>query len=121
MEHLGKPCAQPIPIRPDLLMEVLGVFTIDPNLQRFPAPVMRFNNDEDAYMFTWIMPQVDRFVAVKEVWYDRKTMRPRLVNLFGREGRILLRAYLSKHRPVKIEGVAEDQQPTVPGRYDLVF
>ncbi|MGB7160905.1 MAG: hypothetical protein WBD40_22780 [Tepidisphaeraceae bacterium] len=121
MEHLGKPCIQPIPMRPDLLMEVLGVFTIDPNFARFPAPVMKFNNDEDVYMFTWIQPQLDRFVAIKEVWYDRKTLRPRLVNLFGQDGRILLRAYLSQHRPVDLEGVEKDQRPQVPGKYDLLF
>jgi hypothetical protein len=121
MENIGKPCVKDIPLRPDLLMEVLGVFTIDPNFARYPAPVMKFNNDEDAYMFTWILPQADRFVAMKEVWYDRKTLRPRLVNLFGPEGRILLRAYLSDHRRVKIDGVAEDQQPYVPGKYDLLF
>jgi hypothetical protein len=121
LEHVGKPCVREVPIRPDLLMEVLGVFAIDPNLARFPAPVMKFNNDEDAYMFTWIMPQADRFVAVKEVWYDRKTMYPRLVNLFGPEGRILLRAYLSQHRRVKIDGVPEAQLPIVAGRYDIVF
>jgi hypothetical protein len=121
VEHLGKPCVAEMPLRPDLLMEVLGVFAIDPNLARFPAPVLKFNNDEDAYMFTWIMPHADRYVAVKEVWYDRKTMYPRLVNLFGAEGRILLRAYLSKHRRVEIDGVSEDQRPHVAGRYDLVF
>src|SRR5688572_431523 len=27
--HLGKPCAQPIPIRPDLIIQVLGVSTIN--------------------------------------------------------------------------------------------
>jgi hypothetical protein len=121
MEHLGKPCVAEMPLRPDLLREVLGVSTIDPNLQRFPAPVMKFNNDEDVYMFTWIDPRTDRFVAVKEVWYDRATLRPRLVTLFGQEGRILLRAYLSNHRHVKIDGVPEAQQPVVPGTYDLLF
>jgi hypothetical protein len=123
MEHLGKPCAQPIPIRPDLLMQVLGVATIDPNLARFPAPVMRFNNDEDAYMLTWIEPESDasRFIAMKEVWYDRKTMYPRLVNLFDREGRVLVSAYFSKHRRVKLDDVPQEQWPHVPGRYELLF
>jgi hypothetical protein len=120
-ENVGKPCVKEMPLRPDLLMEVLGVFTFDPNFARFPAPVMKFNNDEDVYMFTWVMPQADRFVPVKEVWYDRQTMRPRLVNLFGSEGRILLRAYLSNPRHVKIDGVAEDQQPYIAGKYDLLF
>jgi hypothetical protein len=72
-------------------------------------------------MFTWIDTTADRFFAVKEVWYDRATLRPRLVNLFGPEGRILLRAYLSNYRHVKIDGVPEAQQPIVPGTYDLLF
>lgn len=121
MRHLGKPCVADIPIRPDLLMEVLGVFTIDPNLARFPAPIMRFNNAEDAYIFTWILPQADRFIAVKEVWYDRKTMRPRLVSLFDAEGRVLVSAYLSEHRRVKIDDVPESEWPHVPGKYELLF
>lgn len=121
MRHLGKPCVKEIPIRPDLLMEVLGVFEIDPNLARFPAPVMRFNSEQDAYVFTWVMPQVDRFIAVKEVWYDRQTMRPRRVVLFGAEGRVLLSAELSEHRPVEVPGAPPGQRPTVPGKYDLFF
>ncbi len=121
IEHLGKSCAAEIPIRPDLLMEVLGVSTFDPNLARFPAPIMRFNNDEDAYMFTWIRSGGDRFIAEKEVWYDRKTMWPRLVNLFGPEGRILVSAYLSEHRRVKLDGVPESEWPHVPGKYELLF
>ncbi|HEV2293370.1 MAG TPA: hypothetical protein VGR35_05910 [Tepidisphaeraceae bacterium] len=121
MRHLGKPCVADIPIRPDLLMEVLGVFTIDSNLARFPAPVMRFNHDEDAYMFTWILPQADRFIAVKEVWYDRQTMRPKRVKLFDAEGRVLVSAFLSQHRRVKIDDVPESEWPHVPGRYELFF
>lgn len=121
MEHLGKPCVQQIPIRPDLLMEVLGVFTIDPNLARFPAPVMRFDNEQDAYVFTWVMPQADRFIALKEVWYDRQTMHPERVSLFDPEGRALLRAELSDHRPVDVPDVAREPLPTVPGKYDLFF
>src|SRR5688572_25743478 len=53
-KHLGKPCAQPIPIRPDLVLEVLGVATIRQDFTRLPAPVMRYNSDADAYMFVWV-------------------------------------------------------------------
>jgi len=36
--NLGKPCAQEIPLRPDLVVEVLGVGTIDTNFNTLPAP-----------------------------------------------------------------------------------
>lgn len=119
--NLGKPCSQPIPIRPDLVMQVLGVNVIPENFNQLPVPVMRFNNDADAYMFVWNGKLPDRWVAVKEVWYDRKTLLPRLVLLFDKNGRIVLRAYLSNHRRVKVQNLPEDQWPMVATEYRLYF
>lgn len=122
--HLGKPCAKPIPIRPDLILEVLGVFQINPDFTQPPVPTMRFVNEADAYVLTWIRrePQrEDRYVVVKEVWYDRQTKRPRRVLLYDEHGRVLLRASLSNHEPVEIDGVPRDQWPIVATTYELVF
>jgi hypothetical protein len=114
---------QEMPIRPDLLLEVLGVGTIDTDLARQPAPVMRFNNDERAYMLVWIVKASsppDRWVAQKEVWCDLTTKRPRLVLLFDEDGRIVLRAYLSDHKP--LEGNwPQGKAPYIAGRFDLYF
>src|SRR5438552_7872526 len=63
--NLGKPCSEPIAIRPDLIMQVLGVATISRNLLEQPAPVMRFNPDTDSYMVVWNAQQIDRWVAIK--------------------------------------------------------
>jgi hypothetical protein len=114
---------QEIPVRPDLLLEVLGVGTIDTDLTRQPVPIMRFNNDEDAYMLVWNMKSSgppDRWVAQKEVWYDRATKRPKLVLLFDENGRIVLRAYLSDHKPIETEDGGASS-PDIPGRFDLYF
>ena len=80
-KYLGADCTQPIPIRPDLLLEVLGVLTINPDLNQLPVPVMRFNHGADAYMFIWNTrsPRADRWLASKEVWYDRTTLQPTMV------------------------------------------
>ena len=104
-KNIGKPCVEGIPIRPDALMEVLGLTDISDDLLAEPAPTMRFNNDADAYMFVWNMRSESKWIAQKEVWYDRKTKLPRLVNLFDRDGRIILNAYLSAHEAVKVDGV----------------
>ncbi|MEA2736001.1 MAG: hypothetical protein QOE14_2452, partial [Humisphaera sp.] len=119
--HVGKECSQPIPIQPAMLMEVLGITTFNSNFVEPPAPVMRFNNDQDAYTFIWIAPAGDRFVATREVWYDRATKRPKLVVLYGDEGRVILRAYLAGHKPVEIENAPREQWPTVATEYDLFF
>src|SRR5690606_19259815 len=92
-ENVGKPCALDIPIRPELILEVLGVSNIETDFLAEPAPVMRFNNDADAYMFIWIVQGPNRLIARKEVWYDRQTKLPKLILLFDDDGRIVLRAY----------------------------
>lgn len=104
-----------IPIRPDLLMEVLAVGDLDGDLLREPAPVLRFNSDADAYMLVWVSRSADRLVAQREVWYDRATMLPKLVLLFDQNGRIVVRAYLSDHREIPEAG------GKVAGRYQLFF
>lgn len=101
--NAGKPCVEQMPISPVSVMEVLGVSNINLNFLQSPMPVMRFNNDADAYMFTWqkrSMTNPARMVVTKEVWYDRQTKRPELVNLFDENGRIVVRAYLSNYQPV---------------------
>jgi len=119
--NLGKPCAQPIPIRPDLILQVLGVSVIAQDFHQAPVPVMRFNPDADAYMFVWNGKLPDRWVAVKEVWYDRQTLAPRLVLLFDENGRVVLRAYLSDHQKVKVADLPESQWPMVARNFRLYF
>jgi outer membrane lipoprotein-sorting protein len=110
-----------IPIRPDLMLEVLGVNDIDTNFKQQPAPVMVFNNDADSYMIRWQVTAPDRWIAQKEVWYDRKTYLPTHVLLFDENGRIVLSAYLSQHQKVRTDDVPEDQWPKVATNYRLFF
>jgi len=83
-----------IPVRPDLILEVLGVGRIDTNFLAAPVPTMRFNNEEAAYQFLWSVSLGDRWVPVKEIWYDVATKLPRKVILYAPDGRILVRANL---------------------------
>ncbi len=120
-ENLGKPCARPIPLRPDLVLQVLGVGTINTDFNALPAPTMRFNNEDDSYMFVWVTKLADRWVAQKEIWYDRQTRRPKRVYLFDENGRVILRAALSKHQSVEVAGVAKENWPVVATDYRLLF
>jgi hypothetical protein len=112
-----------IPVRPDLVEAVLGLDAIDPLLTREPCPVMRFNNDQRAYMLVWNMKLRDRWVAQKEIWYDVDSKLPRLVNLFDVNGRIVLSAYLSDHKPVDMGtgGTQPSTAPMVATSYRLYF
>lgn len=113
----GRGGAARLPIRPDLLVEVLGVTPLATDLLKEPAPALRFNNDQDCYMLTWQVLLRDRFAVQKEVWYDRETLQPRLVLLFDENGRVVLRAYPSA--PQKVEGY--DPAVELPTTYDLLF
>ena len=114
--------ARQLPIRPDLVLEVLGVQPLATDLAEIPIPSLRFNPDSDAYMLTFAEPVDDpadppeRWAIVKEVWYDRQTLRPTLVILFDRDGRPVLRAYLSRHAPV-----GGEDGPLMATQYDLYF
>jgi hypothetical protein len=110
-----------VPIRPDLVLEVLGILPMQTNLLQPPAPVMRFNSDYDMYMIVWSQPTQTHWAAVKEIWYDRKTLLPQMVLLFDASGRVVLRARLYDHKPVEIEGVPESQWPLAATRYELLF
>jgi hypothetical protein len=110
--------ARRIPIRPDLLLEVLGVHEIDEDFMQPPVPTMRVNNDQWAYMIVWNAPlrtPIARWVAVKEVWYDIQTRLPKLILLFDANGRVILRAYLTNHE--KIEGT----DAMMATQYDILF
>jgi hypothetical protein len=92
-----------IPIRPEDILQVLAVATFNTDLTAEPAPVLRFNNDADAYMVVSVAREPDRYVAVREVWYDRQTLLPTIVLLFDPNGRIVLRAYLKAHQEIPTE------------------
>ncbi len=115
--------ATQMPINPELLLDVLGVGVIETNLKQPPVPVMRFNNDADAYMLLWNMPSSDRWTAQREVWYDRSTKLPVKVILYDANGRAVLRADLSKHKALSDPAIASNavEPPMVASMYRLYF
>lgn len=115
-QYAARVPADALPVRPDLVLEVLGVAALQDDLTRPPAPTLRYNPDADAYMLLFVSPADGHLAATKEVWYDRQTLLPTLVILFDASGRPALRAYLRLHEPL-------DNGPAVPvaRRYELFF
>ena len=116
---IGQGRASQLPIRPDLLPEVLAVTPLETDLLKEPAPTLRFNNDQDCYMVTWNVQLSDRWAVQKEVWYDRATLQPRLVLLFDPNGRVALRAYLSKFQPIYLGNGKNG--PQIASQFDMLF
>lgn len=111
----------PIPIRPDLVLQVLAVGLIPPDFTVPPVPTLRFNHDQDAYMLVWNVRLPDRWAAQREVWYDRKSLTPRLVYLYDANGRVVLRAALGMHRQVEVAELPKEQWPWIATDYKLFF
>ncbi|MGD0389030.1 MAG: hypothetical protein ABSC42_08755 [Tepidisphaeraceae bacterium] len=118
---VGKAGSADVPVRPDMVMEMLGIRRIDPSLLDEPAPTLRFNVIGDAYMIDWQSRSGDRWIVLKEIWYDRQTLLPQKVLLFDGDGHVAVWALLGDYRPVEIPGVGKDQWPTMASRYELFF
>lgn len=118
------PDATGIPIRPDMVLDMLCITTMNADFNELPAPIMRFNNEGNgSYVFVWIGKLPNRWVALREVWYDRVTKRPRLVLLYDTNGRVVMRAEFETKdfRQVPVEGMPKEQWPYIPGNYRLIF
>jgi hypothetical protein len=111
----------PIPIRPHLVMEVLGIEPIDTDFNALPAPTLRYDNSADSYVLLFIIRAPDRWLAEKEIWYDRQTLRPRWVVLYDVTGKPVLKADLSHDVKVRVPDQPGDRWPVMAGDYKLFF
>lgn len=115
----GKPN---IPVRPDLIADVLGIADVPTNLAGYPTPVMRFESAADAYVLMFVEPSQEEthLVTRRELWVDRSTLRVTKVLLFAPDGRLAVQSDLAKHEP--LSGTATTQRSTlVPTDITLTF
>ena len=120
--NAGKPCVtEQLPIPPNLVVEVLGVGTIDSNFNTLPAPTMRVDHERHKYVFVWNARLPDRWAATREVWYDLKTKLPERVMLYDVNGRVVVRADLKRHKPVEVRDRPRQDWPKVANDFFLYF
>ena len=120
IDALNRPGAPVLPVRPDLLAQVLGVSLMPTDLLGSVVVTQRFNPDVDVYMLTFAQIdefRQDRYRVTREVWLDRKTLLPTFVFLFDSDGQVALRARLGDHQPVQL-GQASVR---IARRFDLLF
>jgi hypothetical protein len=111
--NVDKPCMGQIPVRPDLVGEVLGIGDINLDFNQPPVPTLTFNNDLDVYMVAWNAKGPGFWYTEKVIYYDRKTLLPRKVLLYDQNGRVVLRANLSQHQPVAIPDLPQEKWPRI--------
>ncbi len=121
LANVDPAAAAALPLRPDLILQVLGVNVLATDLLAQPAPVLEFDPDGRLYMVRFIEPASEgpaRLKVSKQVWYDLpvdgESPLPRKVILSDDTGRPVLRANLSRHRAV--EG---DDGPMVATQFEL--
>lgn len=89
-----------VPIRPDLVAEVLGVSDWVTDLSRYPTPVMTYQPESDTYRLTLVEPAPPNqgvFLRTgREVSVDRSTLMVRQIVFYGAEGRPTVVAKLDK-------------------------
>ena len=112
-----------LPIRPDLILQVLGVNNLSRDLLADPMPTLRFNPDSGGwYVLEFHEPArrgESRLITAKEVWLDSKELLPRKVVLFDEAGRPVLRANLTAF--AEVGGEADAPPAKVATRYNLLF
>jgi hypothetical protein len=111
-----------IPFRPDVLVEVLGINLLPTRLDIYPAPALEFNPDTREYEVTFVETAQNptRLIFPKQVWFtappDGSQPLPVKVILSDPDGRPILRANLSRHRPI-----GGEDGPLIATQFDLFF
>jgi hypothetical protein len=74
--------------RPDAIVSVLGLDPIDPS-----QPGLEFDESKEGYRL--------RFGSERAVWYDRKTLDPKRIEVFDASAQVLVEAEVSKRKRVE--------------------
>jgi len=108
-EPLRTDIALPLPIRPDALIDLLGITTIanNPSLQ----PVA----DSSGVTFIVSNPELEDGPRIY-IRLDANTALPQHVTLTDSYGMILLHAELDQYEPLKLDGAAPGSWPKLPTR-----
>jgi len=103
-EHLDKADPEAMPLRPDQLIEALGIDELPEDTAGPEGPIYRVVPDYDQLLFIRYTPTNQGYIA-KEYWLDRR--RPYLIRRIvfrDTQGRVQMRSELSGHAPVAPSG-----------------
>ena len=111
--------ARRLPVRPDLVQQVLEVAPLASDFLREPVPVLQVDRAAYAYRLSWNVRLSDRWALRKQVWYDIQTLLPKRVELYDEHGQVVLSAELRDYAPLK--GDFAGLAPQVAMEYKMAF
>jgi len=104
----------PLPIRPDLLMQLMGVSTVP--LPDDDAGVKVAQSDPEAVVAHIESRQTP---GMRELRFDPAKARLQRVVIHDEEGRVIAEAELSRYKTVELRGVPLGGWPEIPHRIEL--
>ncbi len=115
--HLAGAPGVDIPIDPNQLLEVLGIFELPDDFTKLPTVEVTMSCNPCAYVLTYLdtQPISGNIGFKREVyinWDTAKPRRPFMVNFFGPDGRRIMTAKLKDYKPIDTTGM--DNPPASP-------
>lgn len=97
--HVGKTCADPIPLRPEQLLETLGIHVLPTGDAELVGPARMYGNEFDRLLYLR-RDEDGRFRLDREYWIERRPPHLVRVILFrDAYGRRAVNAWLGDYRP----------------------
>ena len=117
-EFAGAPGIDEMPIDPNGLLSVLGVFELPDDFTRLPTVALTMSESPYAYVLRCVdvQPVSGRILFRREVyfnWSDKAPPRAYKVNLLAADGRRMMTATLSDYKPVET-GQDGGPRPVMP-------
>ena len=117
-KYAGAPGIKELPINPNQLLAVLGIFEMPKDFTKLPTLALSMSTDPCAYVVTCIdrQPVTNRLLFQREVyfrWSDTEPPRPFRINLFAADGRRIMTAELKDYRTIDTAD-GSDPRPVMP-------
>ena len=93
-QHLGKPCAENIPIHPRTLLEFIGLMELDES-----SANIKYENRPDTYVIKILDPDSE-FMNRREIIFDRRTRLPVRIIAYDANNRPTLSSELKNYKPL---------------------
>ncbi|MBN2376246.1 MAG: hypothetical protein JXD22_07590 [Sedimentisphaerales bacterium] len=91
-EHLGKPCAENIPIHPLTLLEFIGLMPLDES-----SPNIIYENRPDTYVITIVDPDSE-FMNRREIIFDRRSGLPSRIIAYDKTNQPTISSELKNYK-----------------------
>jgi hypothetical protein len=113
--HVGKPCADPVPLRPDQIVPALGLHQLPFGSADLIGPARLYGEEFDRLLY--LRPDgAGRYEIDREYWVERNSpYMIRLIMFRDTMGRRAMNAHLDDYRP------AWDDGPLVPHRVSIFW